>query len=72
MGLFIATVKSNRWTNGVKLEKGMSVEFISNYSSPLSTNGGHEVIDAFMRKYGVDIKKACAVSDAWIAVKKIN
>ncbi len=32
MGLFIATVKSNRWTNGVKLEKGMSVEFSSNYS----------------------------------------
>jgi hypothetical protein len=29
MGLFKATVKSNRISNGVKLEKGMSVEFVS-------------------------------------------
>ncbi len=72
MGLFIATVKTNLWVNNVKLEKGMSVEFVSNYSAPLSTNGGKEVIDAFMRKYGVDIKKACAVSDSYIHVQKLN
>jgi hypothetical protein len=70
MALFKATVKSTRHTNGVKLEKGMSVEFASSYGSPLSTNGGKEVIDAFMRAYGVDIKKACAVSSAYIEVKK--
>ena len=57
MGLFKATVKITRVTNGVRLEKGMSVEFSSSYPAPLSTNGGHDVIDAFMRKYGVDIKK---------------
>lgn len=72
MAVFIATIKEDRWTNGVQLEKGMNVQFVSNYSSPLSTNGGVEVIEAFMRKYGVDIKKANAVSDAWIMVKKIN
>ncbi len=72
MGLFLATVKSNVWTNGVKLEKGMSVEFLSQYSAPLSTNGGKEVIDAFMRKYGVDIQKACAVSSSYIEIKKLN
>lgn len=72
MALFTATVKNTRITNGVRLEKGMSVEFTSTYGSPLSTNGGKEVIDAFMRKYGVDIKKACAVGSAYIEVKKIN
>ena len=72
MALFMASIKENRWTNGVQLEKGMNVQFLSNYATPLSTNGGVEVIEAFMRKYCVDIKKANAVSDAWIMVKKIN
>ena len=72
MAVFIATIISTRLVNGIRLEKGMSVEFTSTYGSPLSTNGGKEVIDAFMRKYGVDIKKACAVGSAYIEVKKIN
>ena len=72
MGLFIATVKNNVWQNGIKLEKGMSVEFISNHYDPLHINGGMEIVDAFMRKYGVDIKKACAVSDSYILVQKLN
>jgi hypothetical protein len=72
MGLFLATVKTNIWKNNIRLEKGMSVEFISQYSAPLSTNGGKEVIDAFMRKYGVDIAKANIVSSSYIDVKKIN
>ena len=71
MALFRATVKSTRITNGIRLEKGMSVDFSSTYGSPLGTNGGHEVIDAFQRKYGVDIKKAGALSSAYIEVVKI-
>lgn len=72
MSLFRATVKSTRITNGVRLEKGMSVDFPSTYGSPLGTNGGKEVIEAFERKYGVDIKKACAVSSAYIEVVKVD
>ena len=72
MALFRATVKSTRLSNGVRLEKGMSVDFPSSYGTPMSTNGGHEVIDAFMRKYGIDIKKAAAVSSSYIEVVKID
>ncbi|WPQ65532.1 DUF6140 family protein [Chitinophaga sancti] len=72
MALFKATVKSSRTVNGVRLEKGMTVDFPSQYSSPLITNGGKEVIDAFMRRYGVDIKKANAVSSVYIEVVKIS
>jgi hypothetical protein len=72
MALFRATVKSTRVTNGVRLEKGMSVDFPSSYGAPLSTNGGKEVIEAFERKYGVDIKKAGAVSSAYIEVVKVG
>jgi peptidoglycan hydrolase-like protein with peptidoglycan-binding domain len=72
MALFKAIVTTGTHTNGVKLEKGMSVDFTSTYSTPLKTNGGKEVIDAFQRVYGVDIKKACAMSSSYIEVKKIS
>lgn len=72
MALFRATVKSTRITNGVRLEKEMSVDFPSSYGSPLGTNGGKEVIEAFQRRYGVDIKKAGAVSSAYIDIVKVG
>ena len=68
----MATVKNTRVNNGVRLEKGMSVEFPSSSGSPLSTNGGKDVIEAFQRKYGVDIKKASAVSTSYLEVVKIS
>lgn len=72
MALFKATVKNTRLNNGVRLEKGMSVEFVSTFASPISTNGGKEVIAAFERKYGVDIEKAGARNSAYIEVVKIG
>jgi len=76
MALFKVTVKQNRNTNGVKLEKGMSVEISSNYSNPLKTNNGHEVGEAFMRIYGIDLKKSAGGSvsslGAYFDVQKIN
>ena len=72
MALFKALVKSTGATNGVRLEKGISVDFSSLYGSRLGTNAGHEVINAFLRKNGVDIKKACAVSSAYIDVIKVS
>ncbi len=72
MALFLITVKQNHYSNGIKLEKGMSVEVSSSYSNPLTTNGGHEVQDAFMRKYGLDLKKNGGNSSVWLDVKKIS
>ncbi len=72
MALFKATVKRTKVTNGIRLEKGMSVDFPSSYGSPLSTNGGKDVIAAFERAYGVDIKKAGAVSSSVIEVVKVG
>lgn len=57
MALFRITVKQNKYANGIRLEKGMTVDVSSTYSNPVTTNGGHEVIDAFQRMYGIDIKK---------------
>lgn len=51
----------------------MSVEVSTQtYSDPVHTNGGQVVADAFMRIYGVDIKKAEALNDVYLEVDKIG
>ena len=67
------TVKSPKNTNGVRIERGMSVDVVTNsLSDPVSTNGGQVVADAFMRIYGIDIKKAGALNRAWLDVERIG
>ena len=71
MALFKITVKQSKNSNGVRIEKGMSVEVVTqSMSNPVSTNGGQVVADAFMRLYGVDIKKAGALSMVYLDVVK--
>ena len=73
MPLFRITVKQSKVSNGVRLEKGMSVDVVSNsFSNPVSTNGGQPVVDAFNRIYGVDIKKAGAHSMVYLDVQRIG
>ena len=73
MPLFRITVKQSKNSNGVRLEKGMSVEVVTqSMSNPVSTNGGQVVADAFMRLYGVDIKKAGALSVVYLDVVKVG
>ncbi|WP_337793758.1 DUF6140 family protein [Phocaeicola plebeius] len=51
----------------------MSVEVASNsFSNPVSTNGGQLVVDAFNRIYGVDIKKAGALSMVYWDVERVG
>lgn len=72
MALYRITVKQNNYSNGIRLEKGMTVDVSSNYPNPVTTNGGHEVIDAFQRVYGIDIKKNGGLSIVYLDVKKVN
>jgi hypothetical protein len=73
MPLFKITVKQSKNSNGVRIEKGMHVEVVTqSMSNPVSTNGGQVVADAFMRLYGVDIKKAGALSMVYLDVVKIG
>lgn len=73
MPTFRITVKSLKNCNGVRIEPGMSVDVVSpSFSNPVSTNGGQIVADAFMRIYGVDIKKAGALNMAYLDVKQLR
>lgn len=73
MALFRITVKQSKNTNGIKLEKGMYVDVVTqSMSNPVSTNGGQVVADAFMRIYGIDLKKACALDMCYLDVQRIG
>jgi hypothetical protein len=71
MALFKATAKMNHSANGVRIEKGMSVDFPCQSGSPFS-NGGKELNEAFIRKYGLDLKKGGVLSSSYLEVIKIN
>lgn len=73
MPLFRVTVKTSKNTNGVRIERGMTVDVPSNsMSNPVTVNGGQTVADAFMRIYGIDIKKAGALNMAYLDVVRIG
>ncbi|MDM8255457.1 DUF6140 family protein [Phocaeicola barnesiae] len=74
MPLFRVTVKTARNSNGIRIEKGMSVEVVasSTSSNPLTTNGGKLVADAFMHIYGIDVKKAGILSTVYLDVQRIE
>ena len=76
MALLLITIKQNKFSDGVNLEKGMAVEVASKYSNPLFTNGGVGVADAFMHNYGLDARKNGGGSMlsliAYLNVKKID
>jgi hypothetical protein len=73
MPLYRVTVKSSTNTNGIRLERGMTVDVVSkSFSNPVTTNGGQPVIDAFMRIYGIDIKRAGALNMAYLDVQRIQ
>ena len=73
MPLFRITTKQSKNANGIRSEKGMSVEVVtSSMSNPLTTNGGQAVADAFMRVYGIDAKKAGILSTVYLDVVKVR
>ena len=71
--LYKVTVKTNLISNGVRLEKGMSVEVVSQSYNLLGTWQGKELVNnAFKAKYGVDVGRANALTSLYLDVVKIN
>lgn len=73
MGMVRITVKiSSGIYNGVKIEKGMSIDISSPYPNPVTVNGGREVNEAFIKKHGVDLIKAGKMSMPYLETQKIS
>lgn len=72
MARFIITTKHVKNANGIRIEPGMRVEVVTQtMSNPVITNGGQVVADAFMRIYGIDIKKAGCLNMVELDVKQM-
>ena len=73
MPTFVITTKRANNCNGIRIEPGMQVRIVSNsFSNPVTTNGGQVVIDAFMRIYGVDMKRLGALSTVYLDVVRVG
>lgn len=71
--LYKIRVKQSKNSNGIRVDEGMCVEVVTDsMSNPVTTNGGQAVVDAFMRIYGIDIKKAGALSMIYLDVERIG
>jgi hypothetical protein len=71
--IYKITVKTSKNSNGIRVERGMSVEVVTNtITNPVTTNGGQAVADAFMRIYGIDIRKAGALNMVYLYVQRIG
>ncbi len=74
MALWKITVKNTANSNGVRVEKGMSVELAS-LSNPLivNTSTNKPIINQlFINKYGVDLIKANRLSTSYLNCEKIG
>ena len=73
MPRFRITTKRRTQVNGIRIEPGMSVEVVTNsFSNPINTNGGIDVVNAFYRIYGIDIRKAGILSQVYLDVERIG
>ncbi|MDE6062324.1 MAG: hypothetical protein K2G00_06155 [Duncaniella sp.] len=73
MPLYRVTVKQPKVSNGLRIERGMSVEVVTNsISNPVSTDSGQSVADAFMRVYGIDMKKIGVLNMIYLDVQRIS
>lgn len=68
MPIWKFTTKMKRKCNGVSIEKGMTVEVVTQTTSnPLGNpQVRDQVAAAFMTKYGVDLKKAQNLSNIYL------
>jgi hypothetical protein len=72
MPRFIITTKHVKNSSGIRIEPGMRVEVVTQtMSNPVITNGGQVVADAFMRIYGIDIRKAGCLNMVELDVQKV-
>lgn len=73
MPLYKVTVKSLKIGPIARIEPGMSVEIAStSFVNPILANRGQEVQDAFMRIYGIDLRRLGALNLGYLTCVRIR
>ena len=71
MALYKITVKHTGVLRGIRIEKGMCVD-VPCAHDPIAVNGGQVASDAFLRVYGIDLKKLGAANRSYLNLVKVN
>ena len=72
MPVYRITVKCSKLTSGQRVEKGMTVDVVTNSMSNPVIADKAAVANAFYRIYGIDIEKIGALSTAYLDCTKIR
>ncbi|NPD46902.1 DUF6140 family protein [Lentimicrobium sp. S6] len=73
MPLYKVSLKSSGNSNTIAFEKGMSIQVnMPTTNNPVLSNGGKLVAEAFMRIYGLDVKKAGLLNGAYLQVEEMK
>ena len=73
MAIFQITTKQLNVCNGVRIDPGLSIQIQTrDFVNPLLTNNGQPVADAFMRIYGLDLRRAGMLNQVYLDVKRIG
>ena len=72
MPLYEVSVKATKVTSGQRVERGMSVEVVTNSMSNPVISDKAAVRDAFLRRYNVDVQRIGALSTAYLETRRIG
>ena len=75
MALRKIAVKSSGIINGVRIEKGMSIEYVTKTTTPplqLLSQHKDAINQLFKNKYGVDLAKAGIINTGRMSCEKIS
>ena len=73
MPLYQITIKRSGNANAIVYEKGMTVQVtMPTTNNPVLSNNGQNVADAFMRIYGLDVRKAGILNMGYLEVEMVG
>ena len=75
MALWKISVKNSGIINGVRIEKGMSIEYVTKTTTPplqLLSQHKDAIIQLFKNKYGVDLAKAGIINTGRMLCEKFS
>ena len=72
MALYKVKTKCRKCCNGVNIEPGMEVQVVTPLNNTVQVNNWQYVEDAFMRVFGISLRKANCLSPSWLEITKLK
>ena len=72
MSVFIVKTKRRKCCNGVNIEAGMEVQVVTPLNNTVQVNNWQYVEDAFMRVFGISLRKANCLNASELIITKLK